>query len=63
MSTSSFRVVQLMYRLQRSFKQSVPYLVVGVQTIRLDQCTLCGVGNVHIKFKGCTVDVQATTEF
>ena len=52
-----------MYRPQRSSKQSVPYLVVGVQTIRLDQCTLCGVGNVHIKFKGCTVDVQATTEF
>ena len=63
MSTSSFRVVQLMYRLQRSFKQSVPYLVVGVQTIRLDQCTLCGVGNVHNKFQGCTVDVQAATEF
>ena len=56
-------VVQLMYRPQRSSKQSVPYLVVGVQTSSLDQYTSCGVDNVHIKFQGFTVDVQATTEF
>ena len=51
-----------MYRPQRSFKQSVPYLVVGVQTSCLDQYTSCGVDNEHIKIHGCTVDVQATTE-
>ena len=63
MCTSSFRVVQLMYSAQRSFYQSVPYLVVGVQTSRLNQYTSCGVDNVHIKFQGCTLDVQAATEF
>ena len=63
MCTSSFRVVQLMYRPQRSYKQSAPYLVVGVQTSCLNQYTSCGVDNVHIKFQDCTVDVQAATEF
>ena len=52
-----------MYTKQRSFKQSVPYLVVGVQTSRLDQYTSCSVDNVHDKFQGCTVDVQAATGF
>ena len=52
-----------MYSAQRSFKQSVPYLVVGVQTSRLDQYTSCGVDNVHDKFQSCTVDVQAATGF
>ena len=50
-----------MYRPQRSFKQLVPYLVVGVQTSCLDQYTSCSVGNEHIKFQGCTVDVQNAT--
>ena len=63
MCTSNFRVVQLRYRPQRSYKQSAPYLVVGVQTSCLDLYTSCGVDNVHIKFQGCTVDVQRTTEF
>ena len=52
-----------MYRPQRSFKQLVLYLVVGVQISCLDQYTSCGVGNVHIKFQVCTVDVLAATEF
>ena len=52
-----------MYRPQRSFKQSVPYHVVGVQTSCLEQYTSCGVDNVNIKFQDCKVDVQATTEF
>ena len=52
-----------MYRPQRSFKQLVPYLVVCVQTSRLDQYTSCSVVYVHIKFQDCTVDVQAVTEF
>ena len=61
MYTTSLRVVQLMYRPLRSFKQSVPNLVVGVQTCCLDSYTSCGVGNVYDKFQGCTVDVQAAT--
>ena len=44
-------------------KQSVPYLVVDVQTCCLDHYTLYSVSNVHAKFKGCTVDVQAATGF
>ena len=52
-----------MYGPQRSFKQLVPYLVVGVQTSLLDQYTSCGVDNEHIKFQSRTVDVQAATEF
>ena len=40
------------------FQQSVPYLVVGVQTCRLDHDTSCSVRNEHKKFQGCTVDVQ-----
>ena len=63
MYRTSFRVVQLMYRPLRGFKQSVPYLVVSVQTCRLDHYTSCGEGNVHDKFQGCTVDVQADTGF
>ena len=63
MYTKNFRVVQLMYRPLLGFLQSVPKLVVGVQTCRFDHYTSCGVGIVHDKFQGCTVDVQAATEF
>ena len=52
-----------MYRTLRGFSQSVPNLVVGVQSCRLDNHTSFGVGNVHDKFQGCTVDVQAATRF
>ena len=52
-----------MYSPLLGFKQSVPNLVVGVQTCCLDNYTSCGVGNVHDKFQGCTVDVQAATGF
>ena len=45
------------------FKQSVPNLVVGVQTFLLNHDTVYEVGNVHDKFQGCTVDVQAVTGF
>ena len=45
------------------FKQSVPNLVVGVQTFLLYHDTVYEVGNVHDKFQGCTVDVQAVTGF
>ena len=45
------------------FLQSVPNLVVSVQTFRLENCTSCSVPNVHAKFKCCTVDVQAATGF
>ena len=61
MYTTSFRVVQLMYSPLRCFQQSVPNLVIGVQTCRLYHYTLCIVGNVQDKFQGCTVDVQAAT--
>ena len=57
------RVVQLMNRPLRGFKQSVPYLVIGVQTCRLDHYTSCGLVNVQEKFHGGTVDVQAPTGF
>ena len=63
MYTPSLSVVQLMYRLLQDFYQSVPYLVVGVQTCCLDHYTSCGVGNVYDKFQDCTVDVQAATVF
>ena len=59
MYKTSFRVVQLMYRPVLCFQQSVPNLVVGVQTCRLYHYTSCGIGNVNDKFQGCTVDVQA----
>ena len=52
-----------MYRPLRGFKQSVPYLVIGVQTCCLDYYTSCSVGNVHKNFQGCTVDVQAAMVF
>ena len=60
---TSFRFVQLMYSSLLCFQQSVPNLAVGVQTCRLYHYTLCIVGNVQDKFQGCTVDVQAATEF
>ena len=63
MHTTSLRVVQLMYRPLRGFQQSVPNLVVGVQTCCLDHYTSCGVGKVQDKIQGCTVDVQAATGF
>ena len=52
-----------MYRPLRCIQQSVPNLVVGVQTCRLDHYTSCGEGIVPDKFQGCTVDVQAATVF
>ena len=63
MYDTSFRVVQLMYSLLLSFKQSVPNLVVGVQNCLFDDHTVYDVCNVHDKFQGCTVDVQAATGF
>ena len=63
MYTTSFRVVQLMYRTPLGFLQSVPNLFVGVQTWCFDHYTSCGVGNVHDKVQDCTVDVQAATMF
>ena len=50
-----------MYRPLLGFKQSVPNLVVGVQTFLLDHDNVNDVGNVRHKFEGCTVDVQAAT--
>ena len=61
MYNTSFRVVQLMYRPLLGFKQSVPNLVVGVQTLLLYHDTVYDVGNVHDKFQCCTVDVQDAT--
>ena len=49
------------HALEQSFKQSVPYFVVGVQRCCLDQYTSYSVGNMHDKFQGCTVDVRAAT--
>ena len=63
MCTTRFRVVQLMYRPLRCFQQSVPNLVVGVQTFRFDHYTSWSMGNVHDKFQCCTVNVQAATLF
>ena len=63
MYNTSFRVVQLMYRPLLGFKQSVPNLVVGVQTFLLYHGTVYEVGNVQYKFQGCVVDVQAVTGF
>ena len=63
MYTTSFRVVQLMYRLLLDYKQSVPNLAVGVQTCLFDHVTVYDVGKVLDKFQGCTVDVQAATGF
>ena len=59
----SFKVVQLKYRPLRGFQQSVPNLVVGVQTCLFDHDTVYDVGNVRHKFQSCTVDVQAATGF
>ena len=63
MYKTSFSVVQLMYRPLWGIQWSVPNLVVGVQTCRLDNYTSCGVGYAHDKVQSCTVDVQAATEF
>ena len=52
-----------MYRPVLCFQQSVPNLVVGVQTCRLYHYTLRIVGNVQEKFQGCAVYVQAATVF
>ena len=50
-----------MYSPLLGFKQSVPNLVVGVQTCLFDHDTVYDVGKVHEKFQSCTVDVQAAT--
>ena len=63
MYTTSLSVVHLMYRPLHGFYQSVPNLVVSAQTCRLDHYTSCGEGNVHDKFQGSAVDVQAATGF
>ena len=60
---TSFRVVLLMYRPLWSFNNQYLTLFVCVQTFHLDYYTSCGVDNVHKKFQGCTVDVQAATVF
>ena len=52
-----------MYKPLQCFKQSVHNVVVVVQTCHFDHNTVYDVGNVHVKFQGCTVDVQAATEF
>ena len=61
MYDTSFKVVQLMYRTLLSFKQSVPNLVVGVQTCLFDHDAVYDLGKVYDKFQGCTVDVEAAT--
>ena len=53
----------MMYRMLLSFKQSVPNLVVGVQSCLFDHHTVYDICNEHDKFQGCTVDVQAATGF
>ena len=63
MYSTSFRVVQLMYRLLLGFKQSIHNLVAGVQTCLFDHDTVYDVGNVQYKFQGCAVDVEAVTGF
>ena len=63
MYETRFRVVQLIYRPLRGFKQSVPYLVVSVQACCFDYYTSCSVDNAQDKFEGGTVDVQAATGF
>ena len=52
-----------MYSPLLSFKQSLPNIVVGVQTCLLDHDTVYDVGKVHDKFQGGTVDVQDATGF
>ena len=58
-----FLVVLSVWRPRTYFIQSVPNIVVGVQTCCLDQYTSYKVGNMHDKFQGCTVDVQVATVF
>ena len=63
MHTTSFRFVQLMYRPLRDYEQSVPNLVVGVQTCHLDHYTSSGIFNVNDKVECCTVDLLDATAF
>ena len=63
MYTRSVRVVQFMYRPLRGYSQTVPFLVVSVQSCRFDYHTSCSLGNVRHKFQSCTVDVQASIGF
>ena len=58
-----FLVVNSVLRPRTYFIESVPNLVVGVQTYFLDQYTSYDVGNVHDKFQGCAVDVQVARVF
>ena len=50
-----------MYRLLWGSKQSVHNLVVVVRTCHFDHDTVYDVDNAHVKFQGCTVDVQDAT--
>ena len=52
-----------MYRPLWGSKQSVHNLVVVVRTCHFDHDTVYDVDNVHVKFQGCTVDVQYATGF
>ena len=52
-----------MYSPLQGFQQSVPNVIVCVQTFRYHHYTLYIVGNIHDTFQGCTVDVQAATGF
>ena len=63
MYTRSFRFLQLMYRPLLGFKQSVHNVVVVIRTCHYDHDTVYDVANAHVKFQGCTVDVQAATGF
>ena len=58
-----FLVVHSVWRPRTYFIQSVPNLVVAVQTCCLDQYTSYDVGNAYDKFQDCTVDVQVVTVF
>ena len=49
------------YTYALNLKQSVPNLVVGVQTCCLVQYTSYSAGKMYDKFQGCTVVVQAAT--
>ena len=51
MYTIRFRFVQLMYRTLRGFKQSVPKLVVGVQTCLFGLDTVYDVGKDTTSFR------------
>ena len=49
--------------MQGRFRVCTVNVDVDVQTCCLDDYTSCSVGNVYNKFQGCTVDIQAATEF